>query len=98
MANPGMRWPDLDRLLVQIWESHSIRTRVVQSGTVTEGAEDWVEHLMPESVKRRIVDFAGERVGLGNYFRKSSIAYLFIATFLTFQRALIALINYSFAH
>ena len=54
----GMQWSDLDRLLVQLMESHSIYLVVSCSGT-TDGAglgDVWAKHLFPESTKKQIRD------------------------------------------
>ena len=59
-----MSWADLDRLLVQFWEFHSVRTRVVhrqpRTGNGTGGTEDWVQYLLPEMMKRGVVDLTEE--------------------------------------
>jgi hypothetical protein len=48
------QWPDLDRLLIQFWGSHSIRPKVVF--TAGHGVEDSIESLLPEITKRGIVE------------------------------------------
>jgi hypothetical protein len=48
------QWPDLDRLLIQFWESHSIRPKVIF--TAEHGVEDSIGSLLPEITKRGIVD------------------------------------------
>ena len=56
-----MQWLELDRLLAQLWESHSIRPKVVyhplfgDDGEVTGGR---VYSLFPEVISRGIVDFS----------------------------------------
>jgi hypothetical protein len=50
---------DLDRLLVQLWESYSIRPKAVVS-TIEAVC---VEYLLPEMTKRGIVDFAEFQYG-----------------------------------
>jgi len=52
------RWPDLDHLLVQLWESHSIRPRVGYEWLREEGepTDDCSGCLFPEIMKRGIVD------------------------------------------
>ena len=48
------QWLDLDRLLVQLWESHSIRLRVVY---LTRGdLRDCIGSLLPEMTKGGLVD------------------------------------------
>jgi hypothetical protein len=47
-------WLDLDRLLVQLWESRSIRPKVVY--TTGQGKGDPIESLLPGITERRIVD------------------------------------------
>ena len=48
------QWLDLDRLLVQFWESHSIRPNV--GGQGWESTERCIECLLPEATKRGIID------------------------------------------
>jgi hypothetical protein len=59
-ANPAMRWSDLDRLLVKLWELRATRTRVVYSQSEpsdgARGAKDWVVYLLPELTKRGFGD------------------------------------------
>ena len=52
------QWLDLDRLLVQFWESHSIRPRVgsVRLGQNPQKMEDCIRCLFPEITKRGIID------------------------------------------
>ena len=54
------QWPDLDALLGQLWESHSIRTKVSfpERGANGEGrgVAYRFEYLLPESTKRGIID------------------------------------------
>ena len=53
------QWSDLDRLLVQIWESRSIRPKVILAANIWEGKEDagtCVGYLLPEVTKRGIID------------------------------------------
>ena len=56
--NLGTQWLDLDRLLVQFWDSRSIRPKVVHPLTENEKKEmgDWAGHLFPELTKRGIID------------------------------------------
>ena len=58
VANPGTRWLDLDRLLVQFWESRSIRPKVVYPRTMDgkKGLRDWAGYLLPEITKGGIID------------------------------------------
>ena len=53
-ANPSMGWPDLDRVLVQFWESRSIRTKFLNK--CREEAADSITRLLPESRTRGIID------------------------------------------
>jgi hypothetical protein len=46
-------WLDLDRLLVQLWESRSIRPEVV---CMMEPGPGGVECFFPEITKRKIID------------------------------------------
>ena len=57
-ANSDTKWLDLDRLLVQFWESRSIRPKVVCNLTELEKKEgrDWGGHLFPELTRRGIID------------------------------------------
>jgi hypothetical protein len=48
------QWLDLDRLLVQFWESRSIRPKVVYTAGL--GMRNFVESLLPEIIKRGVVD------------------------------------------
>ena len=55
-------WSGLDPLLVQLWESHSIHTRILfpQLGPDDEGRRvaDWPEGILPESSKQGIINLA----------------------------------------
>ena len=53
------QWSDLDRLLVQLWESHPIRpVAVVFTKWVGElkKMRDWIGRLLPEITKRGVID------------------------------------------
>jgi len=54
---PG-QWLDLDRLLVQFWESRSIRPMVVRTmpGDERWDGEDCIGSLLPEITRREIID------------------------------------------
>ena len=54
----GIQWLDLDNLLVQFWESRSIRPKVVYPLTNDRKEEmrNGAGHLLPEVTKRGIVD------------------------------------------
>ena len=58
------QWLDLDRLLLQLWELHSVRPKVTY-GVVPENHEkdviDCVSYLLPETTKKGIVDLANHR-------------------------------------
>ena len=60
-ANHGMKWSDLDCLLVKLGESCAIRTTVVwdepKTGVVVRGME-WASFLLPEMMKRGAVDLS----------------------------------------
>lgn len=46
-------WSDLDRLLVQLWESHSIRPKIISTTPNEEqGTKDCILCLLPEITKR----------------------------------------------
>ena len=58
-ADLGMQWSDLDRLLVQFWESHSIQVKVACPSPLNSdgwSVLDWVTFLLPELMKRGITD------------------------------------------
>jgi hypothetical protein len=52
----GREWLDLDRLLVQFWESSSIRPKVVCSTQMDTGNSIGYQCLLPEITKRGIID------------------------------------------
>jgi len=57
-----LEWLDLDRLLVQFWASHELRSRVVYTTAKEErDAKDRMAKFLPELTRRGIVD-------LGQYF------------------------------
>lgn len=58
LTSPDARWSDLDRLLLKLWDSHSIRPKVVDSLTevAKTGSRDWVGYLFPEATGRGIID------------------------------------------
>ena len=69
-TNPGRgiggeihaEWLEFDRLLVQLWESHSICPRVlytVPPRVDGERARSIMENLLPETTTRAIVDLVG---------------------------------------
>ena len=55
------QWLDLDRSLVQLWESHSIRPVVKCKTPILEGQDmrDCIRRLMPEVTRRGIIDLVG---------------------------------------
>lgn len=59
-AEPGMRWSDLDRFLVQFLESHSIHMTIVyprpEEKCGMREMEEWARCLLPELTGRGIVD------------------------------------------
>ena len=50
------QWLDLDRLLVQLWESRSIRLEVC---TIEPDVTDHINCLLPEVTERGIIDLVG---------------------------------------
>lgn len=46
------RWLELDRLLVQLWESHSICPKVAHCVPQRKGGCSWLDSLLPELTKR----------------------------------------------
>ena len=66
-ANIYAEWLRLDRLLTQLWESHSIRLRVfyhVPSSMDGERARDYMELLFPEVTTRGIAEFLERKIRL----------------------------------
>jgi hypothetical protein len=53
------QWLDLDRLLIQVWESHSIRPKIVSVAELCIG--DRVQSFLPEVKKRGILDLVEYR-------------------------------------
>jgi hypothetical protein len=51
------QWRDLDRILVQLWESHAIRVNpIFDAGEEKrEGVSEWVGALLPEANKRGMI-------------------------------------------
>lgn len=53
------QWSELDRVLVQSWESRSIRPKVIYTDQEKEGKErmrDWMGRLLPEMTERGMID------------------------------------------
>jgi len=52
------QWMDLDRLLVQLWESHAIRTGLVYNaaGEREKAVCEYIKGLLPEITERGIVE------------------------------------------
>jgi len=56
----AQQWLALDRLLIQLWKSHSIRSKVgYEMCGERRNAEYWVGCLLPETTERGIVDLVG---------------------------------------
>jgi hypothetical protein len=58
-------WLDLDRLLVQLWESDSIRPKVIDATATLKDEQQmrvWFGCLLPEATKRGVVDLVGPNV------------------------------------
>ncbi|KAF9789299.1 hypothetical protein BJ322DRAFT_1017987 [Thelephora terrestris] len=59
-------WPTLDLVLVQFWESHSIRTKILSPPPGREDEHeglvmaDWSVHMLPESMGQEIIDLVEE--------------------------------------
>ena len=51
-------WQDLDRLLVQLWTSHSIRPKIVYE--MGRGGNNLAPSLLPELTRRGVVDLVDE--------------------------------------
>ena len=54
-------WLDLDRLLVRLWESHSIRPKIICAtpGQERQSVRSWVGGLLPETTRRGVIDLIG---------------------------------------
>jgi len=50
------QWLDLDRLMVQLWESRSIRSMVTRGSLDRWDMRDCVGYLLPEMTRRGIID------------------------------------------
>jgi hypothetical protein len=48
------KWLDLDRLLIQFWESRSIRTKVISRDQDDVG--DYIQCLLPEATNGGVID------------------------------------------
>ena len=60
------QWQDLDRLLVQFWTSHSIRTKVTyQARGRGDDLTDHLPSLLPELTRRGLVDLV-DLIGYNN--------------------------------
>ena len=58
-TTPGAQWLDVDRLLVQFWDSRSIRSKVMYLPVVENEKmeiKDRAGRLLPELTKRGIID------------------------------------------
>ena len=68
------KWSDLDRLLVQLWESHAVRVEVKYPppyrGNMPSRVKNWAEYLLPELVMRANVSL----VEVHNEFQQSYYA------------------------
>ena len=53
------QWSDLDRLLVQFWESYSICFSVMRAEPRFTGMRDRVVFLLPELTRKGIIDLTG---------------------------------------
>ena len=59
-------WLELDRLLVQLWESHSVRSEVQYYVPLSVGEEnttDCVKNLFPEATARGSIHLIGRFLG-----------------------------------
>jgi hypothetical protein len=48
-------WVNLERTLIQLWESHGVCTKVMYHSRRREESRELVEDLLPEATKRGIV-------------------------------------------
>ena len=49
-------WADLDCTLIQLWESHAVRTKVKYPAELCEQSHKFTRGLLPEATKRGIVE------------------------------------------
>ena len=49
-------WLDLDRLLVQLWESRSTPPKITRAINEEQETGDYIGCLLPETTKRGIID------------------------------------------
>ena len=49
------QWVDLERTLIQLWESHAVRTEVKYYSGKGDESRELMENLLPEATKRGIV-------------------------------------------
>ena len=50
------RWLELDHLLAELWESHSIRPKITYNAPPGKDVCSWVDCLLPELTKRGVVN------------------------------------------
>ena len=50
------QWMDLERTLVQLWESHAVRAKVEYYSKTREESCELMEKLLPEATKRGVVE------------------------------------------
>ena len=50
------RWLDLDHLLIRLWESHSIRARIILSSKGNQDTSEFMGYLLPEITRRGLID------------------------------------------
>jgi len=55
------QWMDLDRLLVKLWESHAVRTKVMYSAVREEKKAvcEYLGGLLPEMTEKGIIELVG---------------------------------------
>ena len=52
------QWVDFDRLLVRLWESRSIRPKIVGATKGEQETREYIGCLLPEITKRGVIDVA----------------------------------------
>ena len=62
------QWTDLDRVLIQLWQSYSVRTKLVYAARggpeAGERVCEFIRNLLPETMKGGAIDLVGSAVDL----------------------------------
>ena len=51
-----LQWVNLDRVLIQLWESHGVRTKAVYAGMRKAEVRESLRVLLPEITKREVIE------------------------------------------